>query len=348
MKKNSRRGFLGKIGWASLGLFACSSMPGDARGYEQDKASGLLKPKALTKGDKVAFICPAGLNYDKTVFEDIEEGIAKLGLKPHFGKSVYSKYGYFSADDKTRASEVNQMFGDDNIQGVICMRGGWGSARLFEHLDYDLIRENPKVFSGFSDITALLIAIYQQTGLATFHGLMGYSSWDDFSVDYFRKVAMEGQTPLLQNPASDNDCLTLVGGKARGRIVGGNLTVISSIIGCQYLPDWKDKILFVEDIGEEPYRIDRMLTQLKLAGVLDQIKGFVFGKCRKCAAETPERALTLEEVLENNLKSLGIPVFYGSMFGHIKQKFTLPVGVEVEMDADKCAIQLLEAAVVAT
>jgi len=345
MQDNTRRSFLGKMGWATLGLLSCSSVPVQSQQGE-DGALKIIKPKALQKGDTVAFICPAGMNYSQTAIEEVEEGIAKLGLKPHFGKSVYSQYGYFSGEDKFRAAEVNAMFADPKIDGIIAMRGGWGCARLFPHLDYKLIGQNPKVLSGFSDITALMFALYKKTGLITFHGLMGYSSWDEFSLHYFRQIAMEGKTPMLMNPADDTDHYVINSGRATGRVVGGNLTVLCSIIGSQYLPDWNGKILFLEDIAEEPYRIDRMLTQLKLSGLLDQISGLVFGKCRKCDAENPERALTLGQVLENNLKPLNIPVYYGAMFGHIKQKFTIPIGINAEMDADAGTIQLLESAVV--
>jgi muramoyltetrapeptide carboxypeptidase len=278
----------------------------------------------------------------------VEKQVDKLGFNAHFGKSVYTQYGYFSGTDEFRANEVNEIFKNDKIDGIISMRGGWGCARLLDKIDYQLITENAKVFSGFSDVTSLLTAIYKKTGLITFHGLMGYSSWDRFSIEIFEQIVMKGEKAFLQNlpPDEVEHYYTITGGKVKGKIIATNLTVLSSIIGSDYLPDWSDKILFVEDIAEEPYRVDRMLTQLKLAGVLDSIKGFVFGKCRRCVAETPERALTLEQVLENNLKPLKIPTYYGAMFGHITEKFTLPIGIEAEIDADAGTIQLLESAVI--
>ncbi len=346
MPANNRRDFLKKLGIASIAstaLIGCAPLESKSL-----VANTLIKPKALKKGDTLAFICPAGTNYDKSVVENVEKQMDKMGFNVHFGKSVYTQYGYFSGTDEFRANEVNETFKNDKIDGIISMRGGWGCARLLDKIDYQLISQNPKVFSGFSDITSLLTAIYKKTGLVTFHGLMGYSSWDRFSIENFEKVVMKGEKAFMENlpPDEIEHYYTITGGKAKGRIIATNLTVLSSIIGSDYLPDWSDKILFVEEIAEEPYRVDRMLTQLKLAGVLDSIKGFVFGKCRKCEAETPERALTLEQVLENNLKPLNIPTYYGAMFGHITEKFTLPIGLEAEIDADAGTIQLLESAVI--
>jgi len=336
----SRRKFIEHIGWAGLGLLACGSFAG-----ESAKRAPLL-PKALKLGDTIGVIAPAGLVYDKTSIPEFERILIEKGFNPVLGDSLQSQYGYFSDTDEARAAELNQMFANPEIDGIITMRGGWGCARLLDKLDYKMIAKNPKVLMGYSDITALLIGIYAKTRLITFHGLMGYSTWDSFSTRYFDDILMEGKLALFKPPTDDTDHITLTGGKAKGRLIGGNLTVLSSIIGSNYLPDWDDKILFLEEIGEEPYRVDRMLTQLKLAGVLDRIKGIIFGKCRKCEAETPERAFTLLQVLQHNFKELKIPAFYGAMIGHIQRKFTFPIGIEVEMDADTGIVRQLEAAVI--
>ena len=196
--------------------------------------------------------------------------------------------------------------------------------------------------------------IYARTGMVTFHGPSGRSGWNTFTVDYVKRLLFEGESITYKNPDNVGDNLTQVKdriqtiapGKVSGRLVGGNLTVLTALIGSEYLPDWQGHILFLEDVGEGIYRIDRMMTQLKLAGVLDQISGFVFGKCTGCDADSGYSSFTLEEVLADHIKPLGIPAFRGSMIGHISNKFTIPLGVLAEIDASKGTIQLLESAVI--
>ncbi|MGB0525672.1 MAG: S66 peptidase family protein [Flammeovirgaceae bacterium] len=340
LTSESRRKFLEKLGLASLGLVACSSFSGES------VKKAFIRPKALKEGDTIGVIAPAGYVYDKTSIAEFEKILAKKGFKVVFGNTIYSQYGYFSGSDEFRAREVNSMFENPQIDGIIAMRGGWGCARILDQLDYKMIAKNPKVLMGYSDITALLIGIFAKTRMITFHGLMGYSTWDHFSTSYFDRIVMEGKQVIFQVPKDDTDHLTITTGKTKGRLVGGNLTVLSSMVGSEFLPEWEDKILFIEEIGEEPYRVDRMLTQLKLSGILNRVKGIIFGKCRRCDAEFPDRALTLEQVLEENFKDLKIPAFYGTAIGHIQQKFTFPIGIEVEMDADTGIIRQLESAVV--
>jgi muramoyltetrapeptide carboxypeptidase len=249
------------------------------------------------------------------------------------------------------------MFADSSVQAILPMRGGWGCNRILPLLDYSLIRTHPKIIIGLSDITSLLIGIYANSGLVTFHGPTGQSTWNPFTVDYVKRVLFNGEVFTLQNlKTSDNRTITpvqtITSGKARGKLVGGNLSVLSAMVGSPYLPSWKETILFVEEIGEEVYRVDRLLTQLKLAGILEQITGFVFGQCTDCdrltrqnSQKDGEESLTLAQVLRDHIQPLGIPAWNGSMIGHIKDKFTLPVGVEVEIDASKGTIQLLESAV---
>ena len=199
---------------------------------------------------------------------------------------------------------------------------------------------------GFSDITSLLIAINAKTGMATYHGPVGNSGWNDFTIKYVKEVLVDKKIVSYAYPEEETDKFyTINPGKTHGVLVGGNLTVLASMIGSEYLSDWKNKILFLEETGEEPYRIDRMLTQLKLAGVLKNISGFVFGKCVKCEAEEPEKAFTLQQVLEQHIKPLGVPAFYGAMIGHIVNKYTIPIGINAEIDASTGSIKLLETAV---
>jgi muramoyltetrapeptide carboxypeptidase len=247
------------------------------------------------------------------------------------------------------------MFADKSVQGILCVHGGWGCARLLPLLDYEMIRRNPKVIIGYSDITALLLGIHSQTGLVTFHGPEGAATWNEFTVSYFRKVLMEGEAIFYENPKEKDDNLTqtkdrvypINGGTARGRLLGGNLTVLCHLLGSKYVPDWKGSLFFCEDVSEAPYSMDRMITHLKLCGVLEQMNGFIFGKCTRCdVGDGGYGSLTLEDIWEDHIRPTRKPAYAGAMIGHISHKFTVPIGIEAEMNADTGTIRFLESAVI--
>jgi len=346
-KSASRREFLRLLGLSAL-------VPVAAKG------SGLtlsfktkLKPPALRPGDTVALVNPAGAVFDSDDIAVVQERLAALGFKTKVGRHALARYGYLAGTDQERAEDLNQAFADENVKGIIAIRGGWGCARMLPYLDYRLIRKHPKVVMGYSDVTALLLALQAKCDLVTFHGPVGLSTWNEFSVNYFREVVMEGKTPLMQNPeppqdelvATDYRIRTVTPGKARGKLLGGNLSVLTALIGTPYLPDFKGAILFLEEVEEEWYRVDRMLTQLKLAGLLEKLVGFVFGKCTRCSPGEGYGSLSFEDLLNDHIKPLGIPVFTGAMIGHLKNKFTVPLGVEAEIDATAGTIKLMETAV---
>lgn len=314
----------------------------------------LIKPPRLKPGDTVGLINPAGATFVSADIQVVQESLAALGLKSKLGKHALDRYGYLGGTDEARAADVNAMFADKEVNAILCVRGGWGCNRILPLLNYDVMRKNPKIICGYSDITSLLVAIYAKTGLVTFHGPVGISTWNQFSLNYFKKILFDGETPTMENPKTIGDNLaqtkdrvgTITKGRARGRLVGGNLSVLTAMIGSEFLPHWKNHILFLEETDENIYRIDRMLTQLKLAGVLSRISGVVFGKCTKCEPGTGYGSLTLEEVFNDHLKPLGIPAFAGAMIGHVENKFTVPVGCEAEIDAEAGTIRLLEAAVI--
>jgi muramoyltetrapeptide carboxypeptidase len=264
------------------------------------------------------------------------------------------RYGYLAGRDEDRAADINDFFADPEVRAVLALRGGWGCNRLLPLLDYEMIQKNPKIVMGMSDITGLLLGIYAKTSLVTFHGPTGGSSWSEFTTDQARRVLFEGEALSMHNPSGtadrlvqvDNRVLTITSGTARGPLLGGNLTVLTALMGSGYLPDFDGCILFLEDVREEVYRVDRMLTQLSLAGVLGRINGFVFGRCTDCDPSRSYGSLTLREVLTDHIAPLGIPAWYGSMIGHIKDKFTIPLGVQAEIDADTGTIKLLEPAVI--
>lgn len=305
-----------------------------------------LKPKALKSGDTVAISSPAGAVWDDKQIEIFSNILKSFGFKVVLGKTLYEKFGYFAGKDEFRANEINDFFADKTIKAIFCMKGGWGCARILDKINYEQIKNNPKIIIGFSDITSLLIAITNKTGLVTFHGPVGNSGWNDYTKNVFNEVCIKGSVySFPENPMAEDKIVTINKGIATGQLIGGNLTVLSAIVGSDYLPSFKNKILFLEEAKEEPYSIDRMLMQLKLCGVLDSISGFVFGKCAKCLAEEPLKAFTFDEVIHQHIKPLGIPAFYGTMIGHIENKFTVPIGINAVINADTGSIKLLETAV---
>lgn len=306
--------------------------------------SSVLKPPRLKPGDTIGLINPSS-PIDREDLDYTQKQLSSLGLNVKLGAHVLDEYGYLAGSDADRATDVNAMFADPQVQGILTLRGGWGSSRILPLLDYDRIRSQPKILMGYSDITSLLLAIYARSGIITFHGPVGTSVWNPFSVNYVRQILFNGESTTLQNPATTRP-QAIAPGQARGKLVGGNLSVLAAMVGSPYLPDWNNTILFVEEVGEDIYRVDRMLTQLKLAGILDKISGFIFAECSYCeAGEGDDPSLTLPQVLSDWIRPLGIPAWYGSAIGHIKDKFTVPIGVEVEINATQGTIQLLEPAV---
>lgn len=317
----------------------------------------ILKPPRLKAGDTVGLINPATFSEPKEI-EELHKKLSQLGLNIKLGKHLFTRYGYLAGTDKERAADVNEMFGDKSVNAILAIQGGWGCNRILPLLDYDLIRANPKILMGYSDITSLLLAVYAQSGVITFHGPLGSSIWNEFSVGWVKRILFEGEAVMLRNPMEEMSRLdrkkkpsllkveTITGGKAKGRLVGGNLSVLAAMVGSNYLPFWDGVILFVEDIGEEVYRVDRLLTQLKLAGILDKISGFIFGQCTDCDPEEPLESLSLSQVFLDIIKPLGVPAWYGAAIGHIADKWTVPVGVEVEINASLGTVKFLESGVV--
>jgi muramoyltetrapeptide carboxypeptidase len=347
----NRRDFLRNSALAGL---AWGLPPGGLNSAQAAPARpAAVKPARLKPGDTVALVSPSGATATRFEVTIVKENMEALGFKVKFGEHLLDRYGYLGGKDEDRAADLMNQFADPEVAGVVAMRGGWGCARMLPFLDYDIIRKNPKILIGYSDITALLISIYAKTGLVTFHGPIGLDAWNSFTVGYFRRIVMDGEAVTMQNQVDSADRLTprenrvqtIVPGTASGILKGGCLSIVSSLLGTEYVPPWKDAILFVEDINEEIYRVDRMLTHLKLAGVLAQAKGFIFGSCTECGPGEGYGALTLEQVLDDHIKPLGIPSWFGSMIGHISMKFTVPVGVEAQVDAAKGTIQLLVPAV---
>jgi len=346
MQKITRRSFVPMLGTALIGA-SCLSVQNKA--VFSSIPNEIIRPNALKKGDTIAICAPAGGTRHPENVVEFQALLEIHGYNVVLGKNVYGAHGYFSGTDQERAASFMEIIEDDSIQAVFFTRGGWGCARILEFLDFESIKNHPKVIMGFSDITTLLNAITFKTGLVTFHGPGGNSSWNDFSWNSIQELLIDKDQvsyPSLQDHLLDEPTRTIVSGTTEGELYGGNLSVLCGLIGSDYLPDWKGKILFLEDVMEEPYRIDRMLTHLKLNGVFNDLNGIVLGQFRKCKAEEPDISFTLGEVFDQHFNSLEIPVFFGAAIGHIKYKYTIPLGLPVQIDADQRSIELLHPAVV--
>lgn len=313
---------------------------------ETSTAFGIQKPKKLELGDKIAVTAPGGAIWDQKDVLRFELLLKNMGFRVVLGETLTKKKGYLAGTDEERSNELMSFFVDSSVDGIIAMRGGWGCARLLDKLDYSIIQSNPKVLMGFSDITSLLNAIYVKTGLVTFHGLVGVNTWNEFSTNVFQQVVCSGEIcsfPMDQSTSSN--FLSINKGKAIGRLFGGNLSVISGLIGSPYFEIPQNSILFLEETNEEPYVVDRLLTHLKLAKVYEKLNGVVFGNCSRCLAENPMQSIPTIQVIREHFSEIKIPVSYGSPIGHVANKWTLPIGIEVEMDADIGSLSLLESAV---
>ncbi len=312
-------------------------------------AHGQLLAAGLRKGDTVGLASPSSAVNERLSLQLAQEAMEALGLRVRTGAHYGGRYGHLAGTDAQRAGDLNAMFGDREVKAIVCVRGGSGAARLLPLLDYPLIRRNPKVLLGYSDITALHCAIHAKTGLVTFHGPVGTGSWNRFNVDQFERMFFQSELMQYQNSRDAGDELvarrnrtqTLRGGRAQGALVGGNLTVLTALAGSSYLPDFNGRILFLEDVGEAPYRIDRMFSTLKLMGALDKIAGFIFGDCSDCNPGDGYGSLTLDQIFDDYILPLKIPAYRGAMIGHIREQFIVPVGGKVEMDADAGTFRLL-------
>ncbi len=309
----------------------------------------MIYGKKLKFGDTIGLIAPSGAMRTEGAIERAVAETGRMGFKVKLGESAGKKYGYLSGTDEVRARDINAMFADDEVDAIFCIRGGYGAMRILDKLDYALIAKHPKIFVGFSDITALHIALLNRCGLATFHAPMavGWSngSLDDFSRESMYKALMHAE-PLgeLINPP-EYPKQTVNPGTAEGLLVGGNLMLMASSLGTPWEIDTKGRIVFIEEVGERTYCVDRMLTQLRLAGKFDDCAGIVFGDFADCPIEYPEYGLSLEEIIRDVAAPCSKPIFTGLRCGHCTPKLTLPFGVKCRMDADKCTLTVLESAV---
>jgi len=354
----SRREFLALAGLAGGRAIASRAAPkAGVSAASAAAARATVKPRTLKPGDTVGLITPSSYVFDTWRIDLAAKRLeATLGVKCRLGKCVRARHGYMAGTEKERLEDLHAMFSDPAVAGVFCLEGGYGTERLLAGIDYDLLRRNPKVLLGYSDITGLHLAVTKKAGLVTFHGPVATGSMPPWSLASLKKALFSSE-PIgeLANPPEDDQnwpafpLRTVSPGKARGPIAGGNLTLVSTTMGTPYEIDAKGKILFLEDTGEAPYRVDRMLTQLKLAGKLDEAAGIVWGTCTDCtpAKSSFEINLSLSDLLDEILGPIGKPVLAGLVFGHTKEKATIPIGVEAELDAGARTVVIVEPATIA-
>ncbi len=341
---------------AALGLTVAALMPQvvSAQMIQIQRPERIL-PKRLKKGDTIGLIAP-GYSVKPNVLDDAKKALRAMGFKPYHTGRIIGNYGYFSNTDSERAKDLNEMFANTEIDGILCARGGYGCTRILSLIDYENIKRNAKVLIGFSDVTALLNGIQKETGLIGFHGPVGSTLNDRYSMKQLRKVVMHPKDNFtienveLQDIALKTDPeyerYAITEGIAMGRLVGGSLTLVNALIGTPHEIDFTDALVCLEDVEEAPYRIDRMLTQLIEGKTFTKAGGIIFGVCAGCNTSTNSDSFSLKEVIMDRIQPLNIPAVYGMSFGHVENNFTFPIGINAKLDTQKMTLQLLERAVV--
>lgn len=309
-----------------------------------------LKPPRLKPGNTIGIIAPASPLPKPEYLTRGAQFWRDLGYQVRTGVNIDQVNGYLAGSDAERLAGLHQMFRDPEIKALICLRGGYGSLRLLADIDYDLIRDHPKILLGYSDITALHLAIQQKTGMVTFHGPMLYPELGGESLAPYTQTsllhALTATSPVGKIPPAPGlpEPITITPGQVQGIVTGGNLSLVVATLGTTYEIDTRAKILFLEEVNEAPYRLDRMLTQLRLAGKLTAAGGIIFGHCTGCEGSNNKPELL--EVIINNLAPLGIPCCYGLPAGHLAVQATLPLGINAYLDAGSGSLTYLETATV--
>jgi len=309
-----------------------------------------VKPFLISKNATIGIVSPASCPPDEQIYRHGINYLKKSGYNVVESEHVLEKRGYLAGDDGDRVNDLNKMFQDPAIDAIICSRGGYGAPRIIDQIDFQAIQNNPKIFIGYSDITSLNLAIWQKTGLVNFSGSMVAVEMgrgiDSFTEHHFWKMLTTVKPiGLLSNPPGD-PITVFKQGKAGGRLLGGCLSLINVLLGTSYCPDFKNAILVIEDIDEEPYRVDRYLAQLKLAGILNQVSGIIVGQFIDCEPKDPGKpGLELDEIFQDYFRPLNIPIITNFAYGHGQVKHIMPIGVYAVLDTDKGGLIISESAV---
>ena len=297
-----------------------------------------VKPPRLMQGDTVGIVAPAG-PFDPKKFMKGKAVLESMGFRTFFDEGIFQKHGFFAGTDVQRGDQVNRLFADPAIRAVVCARGGYGSMRILPFLDFETIQKNPKIFVGFSDISAPLSVLNDRCGLVTFHGPVVTTlanAIEETIVAMF--TVLTSNTILELKPEKG---IVIKPGVSSGIMAGGNLTTLCHLVGTPYAPRFNGKILFIEDVGEFPYRIDRMLVQMKLAGCFEGLKGLVLGSFEECG-----QLDEIFRIVQEMFKDVNIPILAGFEIGHSKINITIPIGLEATLDTDRQILTFYEPATV--
>ena len=311
----------------------------------------IIKPQKLRKGSTIGLVAPAST---PSTEEKIEKGAAyleRLGYRVKFGENIRKLHGYLAGTDEERAADFNNMVRDKNVNAIFAIRGGYGTPRILQMIDYSSLKQNPKIIVGYSDITALQLAIFRKIGLVTFSGPMtGIEMWkgiDPYTEEHFWQLLTSTKKIGVLKNQNDEPSKILKHGKAHGRLLGGNLSMIVCLMGTPFLPKFLDSILFLEDVEEAPHRIDRMLAQLFNAGILYGLSGLVFGKFTDCTPSNPsEPHLTVDQIQKEYAEKIKCPVIGNFQYGHIPRMLTVPIGLQAMLDSERNRLEVLESAVI--
>jgi muramoyltetrapeptide carboxypeptidase len=310
----------------------------------------MIKPRRLQSGATIGIIAPAS---PPLTDESLQKGVTyleKQGFRVLLGESIGARRGYLAGADQDRVNDLHRMFSDPHVDAILAVRGGYGSSRLLPLVDYELIKRNPKIFVGYSDITALHCAIYRRTQMVTFAGPMlaaDFGGAVDPDAESFFWPLLMGDSPLHRILCDNADIESMsIDRDFTGPLLGGNLSIICSLLGTPFLPDCTGAVLALEEIGEAPYRIDRMLNQLKLSGIFDQLSGLLVGQFTNCVQKNEQPSLTLDEIFHDYFAALSVPAVRNIPFGHEKQKVTLPLGTFVRYEPSARTVTIVDSPVV--
>jgi muramoyltetrapeptide carboxypeptidase len=292
-------------------------------------------PTALTAGARVALVAPSGPLRDATDLERAIANVRSFGWEPVVGEHILERDGYLAGSDQHRIADLNRLARDDSIDAIWCLRGGYGAMRLLDAIDYDAFAQRPRALIGYSDITALHAAIGQRANLVTFHGPTARAELSEFTRKSFAEAVSAGDGTTRTHRGAG--MTTLVGGQASGRVVGGNLALVAALVGTPYAWNLDGAILVLEDVSEQVYRIDRMLTQLCLSGALDRLAGIAFGNFTDIPDDASNAERGLEHVLRQFAENVGVPAVMNFPIGHVPDHLTVPLGAIADLDADGCA-----------
>ncbi len=305
----------------------------------------MRKPTRLRPGDTVGLIAP-GSPIRPEKMEKALANMEVLGLKVKYNPISAAKHGHLAGTDAERLADLHELFADPQVKAIWCIRGGYGCTRLLPHIDYKLIRQSGKFIIGYSDITALLQTFHKKIGLPCFHGPVASSTFTPYTTRQVKAMLMKPSPGWVIDPSElDYETESIRPGTATGCLVGGNLSLLAAMVGTPWEARFKNNIVFIEDIGEKPYRIDRMLTQLRQSSDLGKAAAIVLGVFVDCEAREKDNSLTLLETLKDRIYDLGIPTYYGFPTGHIDDQCTLPIGAKAEFDASTGKLRLVDATV---